>query len=238
MRKDMTIWCWQRVRAGVAILFSIFLGLLLLQVIMKLCGVENIQITGSFEFGFVITFFVFGIVCFGETLRFGLVMSVSRKSIFWSMAVLVGILGLLSMAMEEILYWLSHAAQTEMSIFDLLFSGYQGGTGLMLLTRAALICTGVVCAMAAGYFVGAVFYRLGRRGRVLWAAGLPVGLFAVLPLIVEILPAGAQSALYEAVVGFFGFVAALPLRLAGVFLVGAGVLMGINWLLIRRAPLK
>jgi len=238
MRKDMTVWCWQRFRAGVAILFSILLGICLLQVILKLCRLEDIRIISGCELAFGITFFVFGIVCFGETLRFGLVMGVSRRSVFWSMTALVGMMGLLTTAMEELLYWLSRAAKIETSVFDLLFSGYQAGPGLRTLMRTAFTFTEVICALAVGYFIGAVFYRLGQRGRVLWAVGLPVGMCVLIPLAVEVLPAGVQKALYEAIVSFFGFVAAFPLRLAGVFLLGAGVFMGINWLLVRRAPLK
>lgn len=241
--KQMTKWCWLESRFTMLILFLILIALYSIQTVSRSFYGTGVNITGS-DVAIFITLFVVGIVLFAETLRFGLMQGVSRRSVFLGLAangVILGILAALGNAAVLLIGGIKASPGGNAgSVFGEWYDAYiaRVPAAAAWFAQFVWLLFGVVLFFAVGLFVGGVFYRLGRVGRACWAAGLPIGLFVVLPLLFSYLPAPALQAIIKGYLELNAFLVVSPYRMSLLFLAAAAVFMAVNWLLIRRAPLR
>lgn len=238
---------WDNLKWGLVTYYGMILLMYLLQtsMVFNMRSAGDIFTMGS-DIGIGITVFIFGIVTFATALRFGIMHGVSRKTIFLSSCILASIIGIVCAAGSIILNFLiaitpmAHVTKKSGSIFTLVYHDAlaQMHPAAEWLLSVLWVVVLTACMLMVGFSVGGVFYRLGRIGRIVWAAGLPTALFMLLPLLVSLLPTVAQDALWGAADGFVRFLGAAPINLLLALAVVMLVFAAINWLLMRRAPLK
>lgn len=91
-------------------------------------------------------------------------------------------------------------------------------------------------AYMAGMFISMVFYRLNKAWTIVVAVGAPVFVFAVLPILMQ--AAGSESFVSRMLAGLVDWILSSPWAWISFFIIGAVVLIILDWLLMRRAPIK
>lgn len=103
--------------------------------------------------------------------------------------------------------------------------------------------TSYLAAMCFGYFLTTLYYRMSKPVKVLVSVGVPVLLFVVLPVIEVFVP---SFNLFTSLMKFAAWAMGLdlngfrvfPWRAVGSFAVISVLMMGLSYLLTRRATLK
>lgn len=239
--KQMFIWSWK----NNWIVFPVFFGVLLLvnlfMAIIVAVLPEEGGVSGTNGSAFIVAL-VLGLINFAYALRWGGANSVSRRSVYvGSLAFLASfavVLSVLEAAMRLAFSWNPAFRQGE--IFHFLFAEWSAEKGFAFMALSHLIWSIAMALLLhmIGYFLGGAFYRLGRIGKVLLAAGTPVTLLVVLPIVTVILPEGVQAALMSFFGNLFRFLMQTPFHMALVFLVISVVFAFFAWLLVRKAPVN
>lgn len=94
-------------------------------------------------------------------------------------------------------------------------------------------------AIALGYVIALTFYRMNKTGKAALGAGLPIGLFIVLPFFDSLVTNGKiTTTIMKLIDSAFGFTSQQPLNAMLTGGISFVVLSGLSWLLIRRANIK
>ncbi|MEG1874105.1 MAG: hypothetical protein RR185_00935 [Angelakisella sp.] len=240
--KQMTKWYCSYMGMTVLFMFGVLALLYLLSYVMLISSSEtNFTIHGS-EVATAITLFISGIAMFAAALRFGCTNGLSRKAVFLGSCTGLAVTCIAVMVGNLVLLWVGILTRGEgnSSFLYALYQEYmEQAQPVMRWLLSALWLFGVTAAaMLTGMVVGGIYYRLGRIGRVLWAAGLPVTLFVILPLVLSVSGKSTMHTLLNIVSAFATFLLATPLHLLLVLLGCILVLLGVDWLLMRRAPIQ
>ena len=203
---------------------------------------DAVRVNGL-ELSALISLFVMGITLFSAGLRFGLINGVSRRTVFTGFLLSSLVTGGIVAVFSTLMMLVDTLCFQEVAYGSLMFGGLIEMFGLEIGASALLVYLTVafvlyLSAMLLGYPIAGVFYRLGRVGRVVWAAGLPIGLCLVVPAIVSLLPAPIQQKIGAAFLGMLNFLAASPLNMLLFGLILSALCAAASWLLLRRAPLK
>jgi len=196
--------------------------------------------TNAAEFS-AIFLFVMGLCSFKENFFMLTQNNVSRGTIFKS-RLMVAVTAALVVALADILITGAYYAMNA----DLISRGWFRYTYMIdggffvpaeFLFKFALNLT----ALAAGYFITTMFYRLNRTGKVIVGAGVPTLVFIIFPLVDFFLigdPGGASviQAIADAVKAME--LTTTALYTIPILLLLSIIFSGLAWLLIRRAPVK
>lgn len=239
--KAMTKWFWSSSWSTLAVMTGVLFLVNTLSVIVQQVQGETFNNTGN-DWSFAIGGFVIGCVLFSAGVRFGVTNSVSRKTIFLSLianALVFSVLCALSSVLLMILLAIM-PGQAVTSGFYMIYDAYVQAQGSVLsgLTMMLWNMAALLFMVMLGVFVGGVFYRLGKFGKVMWAAGLPVVLFGVFPVGVGLLPKEIVEQIAQGMMSLITFLGRSPFYVILAFLLMSLVVIAVNWILIRRVPLK
>lgn len=142
------------------------------------------------EMATVIFLFVVGLCTFKETFLISLQNGVSRKSLFT--AKLLTMLSVAAIvALIDRIFYLIYAAVVSaidhyvitVTFYETLYPSRAAGTGALLLQAESFLFEFLLAlaAMAVGYFITIMFYRLNKTGKVIVGAGVPVLFLMVIP---------------------------------------------------------
>lgn len=186
--------------------------------------------------------FIVGIVVLKEPFLMALQNGVSRKTYWFSTLLTFGLSAAVISIAETFFTSIGRLVNSETfrveSIYSMIYSkrvadldGFREGIETLLLLFALTFML-----FAIGYFIGTLYYRMSKTIRLLVSIGTPVLLLFVLPLVESTFTKGA-------IIRFAGKVALAALgyktqnpytfMLSGLLV--SVVMMGLSWLLIRRA---
>ncbi len=212
---------------GICVLVQVFLFALVI-------GLDNGRVTYSLEMSGLIFALITGLVSFREYLRYLLQNGVSRRSFFAAALLSALATAALMTAADRVLFGAFGLIGSGLPDFRLtpLFEQLPG-SGALYATLLSFCAYAALCS--AGFFITLVFYRLGKLGKILVGAGVPVFLLMVLPVADSVLLEGALSqAIARAAIYFLG----APLRLCTLLLAFVVISQVLSWPLMRRAEIK
>lgn len=195
--------------------------------------------TGGFEFATIIFLFIVGLCTFKETFLLMVQNSVSRKTMFVGKLATMLTVALLMSLLDTILRLCTNLLLLRgdvSSLYEQFFhSNGQVSTVQLYFGNYFLEVCAALAAMAVGYFITIMFYRLERTGKVIVGAGVPVALLIVLPLIdAELLGARISNALLS----ILQFVFSSSAHLIGASLITFAVFTVLSYLLMSRASVR
>lgn len=240
--KQMLVWNWKAFWTSFAIVMSIMLAVNLFFVGMFSLIFKDQQGTiNTTESTALVMALTIGIVGFASGLRFGGANGVSRRSIYWGylgFGVTYSAALILGFAVIDLLFSWSKMVDNG-QLFRLAYGVWMQNRPAWQVAFAQFLNKGMLCVTGSmlGYFLGGAFYRLGKIGKILLAAGVPSVVFIVLPVIAVALPDSVQTSLLNMLVKLWGFITESPLNGAAVMLAFAAAFAAFSWLLIRRAPI-
>jgi len=231
------------------IFISLFLFILLSMsiTVMNDDGTTSSNYTGM-DMATAIFIFVTGLCSFKDV--FGMMMQngISRKTLFIGRQLTALTISLGMAAIDLILLSLckvlASVADTNLlvnSIYDqLYFNKAASMSNLQLHTTNYLFHFFLYLAfISAGYLITLVFYRLNKAGKVAIGAGVPAGIFIVLPIFDLAVTRGKiTKALGEFIDFAFGFSTEQPMHAIITCLLSFIVFSSLSWLLIRKASIK
>ena len=243
--KTMFKWNWKNnwialaVMAGVLLALQVVLGVVFTAALGSDFG-KGVQ-SGTSNSTATIMAFVVGCVTFAYSLRFGGSHGVSRRSIY------LGDLGfMLSFSFALVLCGMlisfvsSFGAIPDVAIFRYLYTGWAYiETGLPALIAQFFweLSVALACS-SAGYFMGGAFYRLGKVGKIVLAAGTPITLFVLVPLVLIVLPSDVQISLALLANRVHDWFTSSPFTGIALLLVASALFCFLGWLTVRRAPVN
>lgn len=204
-------------------------------------------ISGSFSgFGIsaAIAMLITGICTIREDLRLMLQNGVGRRTVFAAEVLVILIVSLLLAVAGELLIVVGQAATSGWQNFyitDLFQIAFFSGTGENLSLAAHLEC--ILCFLGlytsfnlAGIFCSLLFYRLNKMWTIIVAVGTPLFFFVGLPVLLaqKLIP----DFLISAVGWIFRFAFSTTWAMLLTLAVTAALIAAVNWLLLRRAPVK
>ncbi|HEY5585198.1 MAG TPA: hypothetical protein VIK78_12010 [Ruminiclostridium sp.] len=226
----------------------IFYGIL--AAIMALIGCSQIFLTkediisqsSGFELPTIIFLFVLGLNSFKQNYLFLSTNGITRKEQFYGFLIssipIVAVMGAIDIAFGNILMQLSNYN----SLFNMIYEGWVIDTAKPIIILVAFIWSTVLClfAIVLGYFITTSYYRMSKMMKVIVSIGVPALFFNILPLIDSVFTNGKVLGWFEML-----FISLAGLKngynpLTGIvsLLIGASVLAGLAFLLVRRAPVK
>ncbi len=239
--KQMLVWNWKAFWTSLAVVMAIMLAinLLLVGLLSFIPGGEE-GTANTTEVTTIVMSVTIGIVGFSGGLRFGGANGVSRRSVYWgylgfgltySAALVIGFA-----AIDLLFSW--SGMMNNNQIFRLTYGAWMQSRPAWQVGLAQFLDKGVLCVMGSmlGYFLGGAFYRLGKVGKIVLAAGVPALIAFFIPIVLFVLPDSVRTWLLKAVTQLWSFIAASPLNGAVFMLVFAAAFAVFSWLLIRRAP--
>lgn len=219
---------------SIAVLFGILIGIL--QLIVKIDGMEN-SISG-FGMAAAIMVFVVGIVTIREDLRLFIQHGIGRRTIFIMESLAILIVSMI-LALGERLLMMAGALITQhnpnVNVYDLyqnLFMADSVGKSPLITQIESLLAFFAVIAFTyfTGMLISLVFYRLNKLWTVIVAVGAPLFLFVGLPVLISYTDLSFDAPT--------NFILSSPWIFTGCTLAAAAALAFLNWLLLRRAPIK
>ena len=197
-----------------------------------------------FSMAATITVFVFGICSVRDDLRLCLQHGVGRISAFWAELVASVLVCLaLAVACELLLALTQFATQNYDNIFvgdiyQLVFLREQTGALSVSQHLAGILFSFplLLVAHSCGMFFSLLFFRLNKRWTVIVAIGLPVFFLIGLPYLSTI-PA-ISHVLGPVVIKSLDFIFSGVGQWSLCLFLAALILTFLNWLLIRRTPIK
>ena len=146
--------------------------------------------TSGNEMATVIFLFVVGLCTFKETFLISLQNGVSRKTLFTAKLLTMLSVAVI-MAMIDKIFFLLYAAAlsitnsqvTASTFYEALYPSSTAGAGPLMLHAESFFFEVLLAlaAMAAGYFITIMFYRLSKTGKVIVGAGVPVLFLMAIP---------------------------------------------------------
>ena len=226
---------------GMLIFYVIFFAIYIFTIILVATSGGKGSIN-SIDFATVIFMFVGGLNSFKECFGMLLQNGTSRKTMFASRVMsFSAIAGLMSVS--NLLF---------SSLFSLLPKNLSIETGQTMLVKiygsfgSADIILSLLLSFSLflfflllGYCITTLFYRIGRIGKVLVGAGVPVLLTVVLPVVDTMFFSNNISiAMFRFFSFAFGLSTCQPLRAVASFLIGSGIFALCGWLLTRKATVR
>jgi hypothetical protein len=198
----------------------------------------------AFGISAVITVFIFGICNVREHLRLCLQHGVSRSTAFVSELAAAALVAFLLAAAGEILLALAQILvknRENLRISDF-YQDIFAGPKVRTLTPAQhvksllLNFTRIFAAYTFGSFISLLFFRLNKFWTTVVAIGVPVFFIAGLPLLMRLAP--VAKLLTRVFKAYSDWVFSSVWRYMFMSVLAAAVLSLINWLLMRRAPVR
>lgn len=241
--KKMLIWNWKVNWIALVSVAGVMLAINALMIGIFTIGMpgEEVRLSTT-ESSAPVMSLVIGIVTFAASLRFGGANSVSRRSIY------LGYLGfavtfcaalILSFAVLDLAFSWSDMMRND-QLFRLMYDHWMQGRPAWQGTGARILWSTALCIAFSmlGYFLGGAFYRLGKVGKIMIAAGVPVGVFVLIPVVAVALPEGVQRALLRGLTHLADFAMRSPWHSGLIALAAAAVFAALGGLLVRRAPVN
>lgn len=228
---------------GIAIFYAIAIvvlsGILIgaLRIIINFEEVKTGSISG-FGMAAAIMVFVVGIVTIREDLRLFIQHGIGRRTIFIMESLTILIISFI-LAIGERLLISAGVAFTrnnpDIQVVDLYQNLFMERTLVQSSLATHLESIAAFFAVIAGaYFTGMlislVFYRLNKLWTVIVAVGAPLFLFVGLPILMNYFALSFEAPM--------NFLLSSPWIFIGCTLAGTAVIALLNWLLLRRAPIK
>ena len=197
---------------------------------------------GGQEVVSAIFIFVVGLCTFKDNFRLMLQNGVSRRSAFLghlctalTVALGMALVDQIVTLIYRLVTWLMPNIRL-ITAYGMLF-GQQGPAAI--LGAVVFSFAAYLALFSIGYCISILFYRLGRLGKVLVGAGVPVFLFIIFPTLDGAFTGGkVTEALWNFLRFIFGANTGSPLRAVISFLVIAAIARAFAWLLMRRAEVK
>ncbi len=200
--------------------------------------------TGGIEMSSVIFLFVVGLNSFKETFLMLLQNGVSRKSLFFGRLASVGLLCTGMMVIDRIMVTVITGVIGENESFrvaglyeEFFYERTKELSPLLMNLEAVLFTVCVyMAAFALGYFITTAYYRMNKALKFAISVGLPVSIFAVLPIVDSTITKGRISRFFGYVFGsVLGLNKDQPYNFVVASLVATALLLTFSWLLIRTA---
>jgi len=226
----------------VILILTVFIG-----VISVSFSSESAMLSGM-ETASVIFLFVLGLCTFKEPFFMLLQNGVSRKSFFKSqlfvaitIVFIMAVIDKVFFLAEKAIASLSHGGFIYLSLYEQIY--YRG----MLFENVFSIHAKMfiyyfllyLSVFALGFLITLIFYRLPKYGKIAVGAGVPVGLFIILPILDSFF---FDSRISHAIGRFFDFALGLtslnPYAAMITFALAYLILSLFSWLLIRKAFIK
>ncbi len=244
--KTMFQWSWKVnwialvVMTGVLIGVQLAVSVILLAALPQAELAAGVQMTSSSPSVLVMSF-IMGCITYAYGLRFGGSHGVSRRSVYWGFI-------LFSMTFSAALIFATYLIELatawsgvpDVAIFRLVYAGWLDTAPAFpgFVARFFWETAVVLFASMLGYFMGGAFYRLGKVGKVLLAAGTPVVLFVLLPVAVSLLPQNILASVADFFNRLYAVLYASPYPMIAVFLAAGALFAFFSWLTMRRAPVN
>lgn len=200
---------------------------------------------GAMDATTAVFLFVMGLNSFRESFFMLLQNGISRKTFFMTRFISSSVAAVIMAAIDNLLvlvgkglFSVNEKLQIETLVEQLynrgpnppgLLQSFFRGTVFDLLMYLAVI--------SLGFFITIIFYRLNQTGKVLIAAGLPVTLFVILPMVIYAKPA-IGTALSKFLNLAFGISTANPYAAMLTFAIITLLLSLASWPILRRAVVK
>lgn len=209
---------------------------------------EFTSTSSSADMSTAIFLFVLGLNMFKMPFRLMLQNGISRRTQVAGFA-LSALLLAVAMALVNMLLTLLPGQVGYSSNFAMFYSVGRGGMSWTDMRQSISVlsvvwnATNYLATLTLGYFLTTLYYRMSKPLKVGVSIGVPVLLFIVLPLLEVFIPGFTLLTLLIDVVSWclgLGINAAtiVPWRAVGTFCVFSAVMMGLSYLLARRATLK
>lgn len=241
--KQVFVWNWKTSWISIAGLALVLLGVnLLLIAAFSAAPVDGKTVRiSSIDTAMVTMCFVGGLMSFASVLRFGGANGASRRSVFGGTAAFaVTYSAALSLCCGglQLLFSGSEIIDNSMA-FKYIYGAWLAERTAFAENCAWLIWTAVLCLtlFTLGYLMGGIFYRLGKLGKILFAAGVPSFLVVGVPVLALILPRRLVQGAVQLAVDIGTYCARSPMHAGAAALVLATVFLALSWLVMRRAPI-
>lgn len=239
--KQIIKWNWQTSWPSLAITYGI---LAFIFIIVSIITISSSDISGSMS-GFDTTAFIYsfvvGIIMFAAPLRFGGTNGVSRKTIFLGNFCFSALLSIFMATCNMLMGAILKPLMENINIHykELYTAFFMDGTGFSsVIAEWVLLVAFFMSCFTFGLLFGGGYYRSNKLGKILVAAGVPIALFVLLPVLISVLPAGIRDGMVRGLLQTLNFVMQSPYILAGGMLVFTAVSTGFIWLMMRHAPIK
>ncbi len=236
---------------------SVYVLVLLIELavlVFSSSSVENtasIVSTGGFTGASGIFILVCGICFFRENFYMSLQNGISRRTLFagslclaGAMAALMAVIDQLLTLLMRLISFLPHISVVSMSVLESVYAAQVSGMSPVPVALAAIafgFCA-LLVVWSVGYFIGALFYRLSKLGKIL--VGVMAGLLFMvgLPVVSELCMAHPDWLIWKVLAGAANWIARVafgsPWNAGISCLIIFAVFSALTWLLIRRAQLK
>lgn len=202
---------------------------------------ESASSTGL-EMPTLIFLFVVGLCTFKETFLMSLQNGVSRKTLFTSKIMTIVSVALIMSVVDKLLYLIyslifksTGSSIITMTAYESMYA--RGSVGTLQIQLESLLFEFVLAlaAMACGYFISIMFYRLNKLGKVLVGAGVPALLFFGIPILDFTLFSGAIT---QTMSRLMAFACGTPMHMIVSSLLAFVIFSAAAFVLMRRAVVK
>lgn len=200
----------------------------------------SIRISG-FELSSMIFIFVFGLNLFTDTFMMFLQNGISRGTLYKSLLATIVPVAAFMAAIDSINSNLANLVADYQSMFSQLYHlRYSQGGGWQFLEGLLWYLTAYAMVGMIGLFITTLYYRMGKKLKLLVSIGVPVLLVIVLPAVDTNFTNGA---IFGAIAKFFAFAWGYqngfnPYYSMVTCTVIAALFAGLTWLLVRKATIK
>lgn len=235
------------VKGGAIAFYLIYLGVLIFNfclaaVIINDGNMAGTSVNGT-EMPTTIFIFVLGICSFREPFYMLVQNGISRKTTFLSQSlVLLTLSGAMAIVstITNMVIRLVFSSGFNISFFQML---YQMGSKIYNTSTFAMEMLFTFFIMFAfamlGMLLAAAFYRSGKLGRILVAAGIPITLFMILPVVdVALFNGEMMKKIILFIADIMGLTSKQPI-LGFITMTAVGLICSaLTFLLVRKAPVK
>lgn len=151
-------------------------------------GNTNSSSVAGNEYVSLIFLFVIGLCTFKETFLFSMQNGVSRKTLFCAKLLTMASVAAVISAADIVFHLLGRALASfinpgmeSFTMYGTLYEGAEADSAVYLIPNFFMEFLLAMAAMAVGYFITIMFYRLHKRGKIIVGAGVPVFFNIVLP---------------------------------------------------------
>ncbi len=225
----------------------VFLVIVFFGTIASVSSSGNFQGMGSIEWSAMIFLFVLGLNSFKETFLMMLQNSTSRKMMFISRLITIGITSASMAVIDRIIVNLAGLISNANErfeiggMYEMLFDKRAASMNIVLLNLEAILITITVyvAAIIAGYFITTAYYRMNKLWKTVVSIGLPSTFLVLLPLLdVAAFDGKVSAAIQKIIIFVFGGKTGNPYNLFLSCILFSAVGIGLSWLLIRKAVEK
>jgi len=240
-------------RKAIIIFYGVVIALILLTIVSTRLFDNSFVTTkgtiGGIEITTMVFLFVLGMNSFKETFKMFVQNGVSRKTMFIGQLLSAS---LISLGMTMINTIIDAVCKKIVpvnedfsyeSIIEIMYKSryesYSPGV-LMLLEKILFALCMYAAAVMSGYFIAALYYRMGKGAKIAVSVGTPVGLFVVLPVVNTLVFNGRIGRAFGRFIIFaFGYSnGANPYYGMVTLLLISVIFSALSWLLARRAVIK